>query len=462
MLAAREVRQNLAELEAAGATVRYYPVDVTDAETVQAALHEVRALWGPVTGLVHAAGVLADKRIADKSDEQFDWVLATKVTGVRVLLEATAEDPLTLLCLFSSTAARFGNAGQCDYAAANEVLNHAAAAQRALRPGCVVRSIGWGPWEGGMVTPDLAAYFAEQSIPLIPLATGAASFAAEVSAESADTQVLISAGDGSVALSADTKLRAQAVLTSPRYAPLADHAIAGTVVLPVAMALEWFTALASAWHPQDATVVVRDLEVLRRVELGVPGRALTIEGFETHGRLRLRLMSDHPAPHYRAYAVEDDLGSAVEFPWPTPDGLEPLDRPELYDGEVLFHGPAFQALRGPVALGSNGATAQVIGLRALEWPPEQTWRIDPAAVDGALQLAALWAEWELGAATLPMGVAEFRLYGRGPVSTPLRCSVRKVRVADSQAVCDAALVDEAGGCYAELRGISLVQRPDLG
>jgi len=462
VLAAREVRQNLAELEGAGAAVRYYPIDVTDAETVQTALREVRTLWGPVTGLVHAAGVLADKKIADKSDEQFDRVLAAKVAGLHVLLEATADDPLTMLCLFSSVAARFGNPGQCDYAAANEVLNQVAAAQRALRPGCVVRSIGWGPWEGGMVTPGLAAYFAEQSIPLIPLAAGGASFAAEVAAESEDTQLLISAGDGPVALSAGTGLRAQAVVASARYAPLADHAIAGIPVLPVAMALEWFAALAADWRPQDSTVVVRDLEVLRRVDLSAHGHSLTIDGSEVQGRLRLRLMGDRPAPHYRAEAVAGGLESAGEFQWPAPEGLEPLDRPELYDGEVLFHGPRFQALRGPVGLGGGGATAQVVGLRALGWSPEQSWRGDPAAVDGALQLAVLWAEQELGGGTLPMGVAEFRLYGRGSAQTPLRGSVRKVRTGNGQAVCDAVLVGEAGGLYAELRGITLVKRPDLG
>ena len=133
----------------------------------------MRKEWGPITGVVHGAGVLADKKIAEKTDEQFDRVFDTKVSGLRALLAATAKDPLTSLCLFSSIAARTGNPGQCDYAMANEVLNLVACAERARRGStCVVRSIGWGPWEGGMVTPSLKAHFQQMGVALIPLDVG--------------------------------------------------------------------------------------------------------------------------------------------------------------------------------------------------------------------------------------------------------------------------------------------------
>ncbi|MFO0659214.1 MAG: hypothetical protein U0165_05205 [Polyangiaceae bacterium] len=41
---------------------------------------------------------------------------------------------------------------------------------------------------------------------------------------------------------------------------------------------------------------------------------------------------------------------------------------------------------------------------------EGTWRTDPAAFDGALQLALLWADRVLCGATLPMSISELRLY----------------------------------------------------
>ena len=78
---------------------------------------------GPVTGLVHGAGVIHDKRIAEKTSAQFDSVFDTKVLGLEALLDATANEPLRFLCFFSSVAARGGNIGQSDYAMANEALN---------------------------------------------------------------------------------------------------------------------------------------------------------------------------------------------------------------------------------------------------------------------------------------------------------------------------------------------------
>ncbi len=174
ILANRQVRATLAALRDAGSEVNYLSLDVRDAEAVEAALELVRQEWGPITGIIHGAGVISDKLIVDKKMEQFELVFDTKVEALRTLLAATRTDPLNLLCLFSSVAARQGNIGQCDYAMANEVLNQVAGAEAALRgKTCMVRSINWGPWDGGMVTPALAGRFREMGVPLIPLKVGA-------------------------------------------------------------------------------------------------------------------------------------------------------------------------------------------------------------------------------------------------------------------------------------------------
>lgn len=178
VLAAREARATCEGLRAAGAEVRYEAVDVADARALDGVLGRIRAEWGPVRGVVHAAGVLADKALHEKTDEQFDRVYTTKVHGFRALLAATREDPLEVLCCFSSVAARVGNAGQADYAAANEVLNKLCQVEQRRRgDACLVRAINWGPWDGGMVTAGLRARFAAMGVPLIPRAAGAEVFA---------------------------------------------------------------------------------------------------------------------------------------------------------------------------------------------------------------------------------------------------------------------------------------------
>jgi NAD(P)-dependent dehydrogenase (short-subunit alcohol dehydrogenase family) len=176
--ARREARASCAALRATGSEVRYHAVDTSDAAAVAAVVQQVRAEWGPVRGLVHAAGVLADKALHEKPNEQFLTVYRTKVEGFQALLAATPGDPLETIVCFSSVAARAGNAGQADYAAANEALNKLCQAEQHRRgPTCLVRAINWGPWDGGMVGAGLKAHFAARGIALIPRAAGAERFA---------------------------------------------------------------------------------------------------------------------------------------------------------------------------------------------------------------------------------------------------------------------------------------------
>ena len=195
ILAAREVRQTLTAIEATGCQACYLAVDITDNKAVTAALNKVRAELGPITAVVHGAGVLADKLIADKTDAAFASVFDTKVLGLQVLLNATRDDALKVLCVFSSVAARTGNRGQVDYAMANEILNKVAVAESNRRGAdCVVKSFGWGPWDGGMVSPSLKAHFEAMGTTLIPLEAGSRMLVEELSGLQSDEVELVIGG----------------------------------------------------------------------------------------------------------------------------------------------------------------------------------------------------------------------------------------------------------------------------
>jgi len=196
ILDCREIRANLAMLERSGAQVSYHAVDVRSAEAVAGCLGVIRRAWGPIHGIIHGAGVLADALIASQTDEQFDRVFGTKVDGLRHLLAATAADPIELLLVFSSVAGRLGNSAQAAYAMANEVLSAVAASERARRgPACLVRSLAWGPWAGGMVTPGLARLFEKAGVKLIALDSGAQALAREVASDDPFAQVILMNGD---------------------------------------------------------------------------------------------------------------------------------------------------------------------------------------------------------------------------------------------------------------------------
>jgi malonyl CoA-acyl carrier protein transacylase len=471
----REIRATLEAIRAAGSEARYVAADVTDTEALRAALTVVRAEWGPVTVLVHGAGVLADKLLVDKSLEQFDRVFDTKVEGLRALLAATEQDPLRAICLFSSVAARTGNVGQSDYAMANEVLNKVALAEAERRRGaCLVRSLGWGPWEGGMVTPQLRARFEAIGVPLIPLARGARMLLAELAVDSSRTVEVVLGGDPQRQVSGGAPadnlrtLRMEVAVGPDSHGFLDDHAIDGTPVVPLALALEWLVRAARAAAPDRVIAGLRDLEVVRGIQLlelgGSPRRLVLEVGIRSQPSetLELAIVSPDGQLHYRCRAV-----LATERPLPTgprgPAGLQPWAGRPIYDGSVLFHGPAFQVLERVRGVSEDGIEVEMRGVRRARWP-DHGWHTDPAAVDGGLQAAVLWHEHTIGGPALPTRIAEVRLVAEGPARDRVLCSVTARKTGSLRGECDVTFFDEEGNCLTELLGLQTharVPRPAL-
>ena len=131
------------ELTALGAQVRVAACDVSDREQLQALLASVPAQC-PLTGVVHAAGVLDDSLIERLTIEQVDRVLRAKVDAAWHLHELTADHELDTFVMFSGAAGVLGGAGQGNYAAANVFLDALAAHRQAQGlPGI---SLAWGLW----------------------------------------------------------------------------------------------------------------------------------------------------------------------------------------------------------------------------------------------------------------------------------------------------------------------------
>ena len=193
LLAQREGRATLAQAQAAGASTRYHRVDVRDSVAFAACIADVYARHGRLDGVIHGAGVIEDKRSADKSAASFDRVFDTKVIPA-LLLRRELRDGLRFVVLFSSIASVFGNAGQADYAAANGVLDDLARRWQTETDGRVL-VVNWGPWAGtGMVSDALARDFARRGVGLIAPAEGVEALLRELAAPSGDTQVLLTRG----------------------------------------------------------------------------------------------------------------------------------------------------------------------------------------------------------------------------------------------------------------------------
>jgi acyl transferase domain-containing protein/acyl carrier protein len=146
-----QAEARMAQMRQKGTDVRYIQADVANAEDVARIMAEIDASPWPLKGVIHAAGVLSDRMIAEQDWASFQKVLAPKVNGSWHLHQATQNRLLDFFVLFSSVASSLGAMGQSNYSAANAFMDSLAEYRR-LR-GLEALSICWGPWaEVGMAT----------------------------------------------------------------------------------------------------------------------------------------------------------------------------------------------------------------------------------------------------------------------------------------------------------------------
>ncbi|SMX32894.1 type I polyketide synthase [Maliponia aquimaris] len=164
---ARRIRAVLA-LEEAGAEVMVLAADVCNLGQMQAARRVVEDRFGPVTGVIHGAGVIADAPLLAKTPASVEDVFTPKIHGTEVLGQVFPDGVLDWMVLFASSSTVTAPAGQVDYVAANEFLN---AYARARTGKTRVVAINWGIWnEVGMAAEAVAQRRGEvPRAPVVPV-----------------------------------------------------------------------------------------------------------------------------------------------------------------------------------------------------------------------------------------------------------------------------------------------------
>jgi len=482
LLAQREIRAQLQRLDAAGAQAVYYSVDVRDGAAVARVLTEVRQRYGAIRGLVHGAGVLADRRIEDKTEDQFDFVYGTKVTGLQNLLAALANEKLKVIALFSSYTGRFGRIGQVDYAAANEVLNKIARQESHRRPDCRVVSVNWGPWNGGMVTPGLRRKFEQEGVGLIEPADGAAFLVREICSEGkGEVEVLALApapqrahapaqrspvsAHGSIAFEREVSVKALPCLES--------HVFNGRAVLPAALMVEWLAQAALHGNPGMRFHGLDDFKVLKGVVLDA-GQSVTVSLLAGAGKPRDNLhvlpvrMISHAGGREILHAQTDVLLTDEKLPDAPAAEVVDISGGAIADAYalgVLFHGAALHGIECVEVCAERGVAALVKAASApIKWmsnPLRGTWIADPLALDSAFQMMILWSAAHRGGPSLPSALAHYRQFVAAFPKGGCRAVIAVAIGISAIAVATIQFLDRQGNLLASAEGCEFVVDANL-
>jgi hypothetical protein len=253
------------------------------------------------------------------------------------------------------------------------------------------------------------------------------------------------------------------VVDAASYPFLASHRVHGSVVVPVALVVEWFARVARACRPALTLGACRELRVLRGIVL--PDFERGASRFLVHVRavgdaLEMTLAGDGGVRHYVATCERSatppetgthELELGALRPWTTP----------IYDGKVLFHGPDFRVIEAIEGASDVGIVADLVGLRERGWRGT-SWQLDPAVLDGGLQPALLWARREVGAAGLPTAIQCVRVHHLGPANGRVRCVLHGRDAARERTIVDVSLMAEDGSLLAELVGVEVHSLPRSG
>lgn len=506
LLRDRAIRLNLEQLRQAGAKVEYLAIDVRNEETFGSLIDGIYSRHGRLDAVIHGAGVIEDKLIADKSATSFDTVFDTKVDSTFILKRHLRSHSLKLVVLFSSVAGRYGNRGQSDYAAANEVMNRLAWQMDQQWPNTRVVAINWGPWDSlGMANDAVKQKFKEQGIIPISLAMGRQFFVEELRyGRKGETEIIageapweareasqgqlkidnqalpVSLGKKFVLLSSQPQLQPNSTVTNSTVTLehifslandpyLQDHCLDGKAVLPATAALEWMAEFVQSAWPEWTVCEVLDLKVLRGlvVETEVGRKVLFQARASSHAdaeslQVTAEILDpDRKITLYRASIIlRPELLDPPTVPSVALHSGNGLD-PAVAYRDYLFHGQRFQLVTSIERINEHGIDASVMPSQPAAWSSGQhgdlnstpDWLFDPGLLDTVPQMALVWSRVQQGSSALPSRFGRVVRYGRSRLNSQLNMAFR-VKMHDSHTVVyDAVFVDHNGNIRLHLQDV---------
>jgi len=470
----QEVEDTLEQIRQTGSKVTYVRVDITDAEKMKAELPGIILNFGKITGIIHGAGALADRRIEKKTEKDYNMVIKPKVDGLMNLYALAPVKTLDFLVLFSSIVGIYGNIGQTDYALANEVLNKAAFHAKRENPKCRVVSINWGPWDSGMVTPQLKQAFAARNMALIPSDLGAERMVTELLSpekiEDDPVQILFGAipyrpaGQLSPGLNVQLISRRLSLDANPF---LHDHKIGEHPVLPATCAASWIASICEQRFPGYKFFRMDNFKVLKGIVFEdslAHEHMLELTELEKKSEVSIRcavkIFSQHnngkPLFHYQADVLL--LNQLPENPLhDLPVHLNNFKQDELqsltlYEDGTLFHGPSFQGVKQVLDISEERILLKCC-LPYFSTKDQGQFPVDtqnPYLNDAIVQSLLIWTQHFLQTPCLPSRLKRLEQYQAPLFDQTYLVELQIVSQTDTSVVADLFVVDESGKLIVKL------------
>jgi acyl carrier protein/NAD(P)-dependent dehydrogenase (short-subunit alcohol dehydrogenase family) len=505
---AQAARRAIDAVEAAGGRAQYFSVNLTDAEALSQIIQQVRHLSGRIDVLLHAAGTERSHFLPDKDAGEFDLVFDVKSDGWFNLLHAIGDMPLGATVAFSSIAGRFGNAGQCDYSSANDLLCKITSSFRTTRPATRGIVIDWTAWGGmGMATRGSIPKMMEAAgIDMLPPEAGIPVIRRELTLGGTRGEILIGQRLGvllnewDTTSGLDTSATEGAKNSAPPVGPMTgklvhvglrsgfkieatldpaiqpflhDHQIDSTPVLPGVMGIEAFAESALRLLPGWHVASIENVNFLAPFKFyRNQARAVAVEttirpqGDMLLGDCRLtgsRSLPSQPEPqlttHFTASVrLSRQAPGAVTTRAPGASGRPIIEAPEIY--RLYFHGPAYQVLERAWWDGHRIVGLMASCLPANHLPPELPTVMAPRLIELCFQTAGLWEMGTEGRMGLPQHLDRVSRLLPEPESTGTR--LYAVVTPDlSHGSFDAEVVDARGNLYLYLGGYRTVALPGV-
>ncbi|HWQ04001.1 MAG TPA: SDR family NAD(P)-dependent oxidoreductase [Longilinea sp.] len=497
--------ETMAHVEKLGGKAVYIACDVTTPQAVEYAVQQVLAVEGWVDGLIHAAGLDHSRKLESKPDEEFRQVVAVKAGGFFHLWK-TLEKHKALprfMAVFTSISGRFGNSGQTDYSAANDLAARLAAAIQSEHPEIRVVALDWGAWaEVGMASRGYILRLMQmagiemlnplQAAPLVraELLTGrdcevilAGALGQLESASNADGGLDLERANDALragkpihtmlsrvtGMSLNEGILLEADLDPNTEPFLKDHALNGIPVLPGVMGIEGFTVaakhIASVLGSAKAGFEVARLDDIKflapfKFYRNQPRRSAwkarvlrTAEGLVAEVVLESdMLLHNKTVEHMRHFSGRVLLQPQVDHhdlivAAPKWNGAYTVQAAEIY--KLYFHGPSFQVLAGVQRSGEV-----VLGRLQHDLPAitsgGQTLFSTPILLELCLQTAGVWEAGLTGTLGLPSSIGQLRLHKNKTNGAAIFAEVSPSRLPDGSLIFDARVVDAKGRVYLEV------------